>query len=478
MVTSTPFTSSSDVYQWLSSFTNLERGQNLRNFSLDRMNSLARMSGHPETCAPVFHAAGSKGKGSVTGMMTAILSASGIKTAGYASPHVIDFRERLTVGNKFFDEAVYIAAGNELKKIVDGIPASADAKLFDLDLDSGEAASFFELATLWFFLCARIARCGAMSIETGMGGRLDATNIVDPAVSVITVIELEHTEYLGSTIAAISGEKAGIIKLRRPVVVAKQRDDALEVFRQHAEQKKSPLYYFPECAEIRDVRVNREGTYFTLDLKHGDCKGEVFTDLLVPIPGEVQAYNAGLAILSLKVAGVNDGMRGGIGGGACAEITEESIRAGLAGFTLPARFQRVAAPALAGVPMVIDGAHTPGSVRMCVDTFAELYGEGAILVFGCADGKDFLSMAKVCTPRFSSIIITTPGTFKKSNPAEVYAAFLREAQTLVSPPRVVFIPDTAHATAEAIRLARDQKLAVLGTGSFYLAAEIRKAAGE
>ena len=464
--------SSAEVFQWLSGFTNLERGQNLKNFNLDRMNALAKIAGHPEKCAPAIHMAGSKGKGSVTGMIASILESSGIRTARYASPHVIDFRERIMRGNNFFDEDTYVRAGNELKGIVDGIPSSADAKLFDPNSENGEAASFFELATLWFFLCARHARCGAMSVETGMGGRLDATNILDPLVSVITIIELEHTEFLGTTIAAIAGEKAGIIKAGRPVIVAQQRDEALQVFRQHAEQKKSPLYYFPDLAEVRDISVSREGTRFSLLFTGGDFKGEVFTDLLVPIPGEVQAYNAGLAILALKIAAAANG---GINNtaGACTAIADVNIRAGLANFTLPARFERIAA----APPVVVDGAHTPSSVGMCVDTFTRLYGEGAVLVFGCADGKDFVSMAKLCASRFSQIIITTPGTFKKSNPAEVYAAFAEAAKTHHPSPQVAFIPDTAAATAEAVRLAGEQGLAVLGTGSFYLAAEIRKALG-
>ena len=452
MVTSTPFQTSLEVFEWLSGFTNLERGQSLRIFNLDRISALAAISGHPEKNAPAIHMAGSKGKGSVTGMIAAILEAANIKTARYASPHVSDFRERITLGSKFFGEDVYVRAGNELREIVESIPSSPYAQLFDPCAKNGEAASFFELITLWFFLCARSAGCQAMSVETGMGGRLDATNILDPLVSVITIIELEHTEYLGNTIAAIAGEKAGIIKPRRPVVLAEQRAEAYEVFMEHAQRKESPLLYFPEHADMSGIRLRQEGVSFNLALKN-----ETFTDLFVPIPGEVQAYNAGLAILALKTAGF--------------AISEKNIRDGLAGFTLPARFERISDTP----PVVVDGAHTPRSVGMCIDTFAGLYREGAILVFGCAADKDITSMAKCCANRFSRIIITTPGTFKKSDPAGIYSAFGEEAKKLNPAPEVIFIPDTAEAVKEALRLAGQYGLPVLGTGSFYLAAEIRKA---
>lgn len=459
MIASTPsessFSTSHEVYEWISGFTNLERGQVIKNLSLDRVAALAKIAGHPEKHAPALHVAGSKGKGSVTGMMAAVLEASGRKTARYASPHVNDFRERITMGRGFFDEDIYARAGSELRRIVESVPSSPDAKLFDPRFENGEPASFFELATLWFFLCARLARCDIMSVETGMGGRLDATNILDPLVSVITIIELEHTEYLGTTIAAIAGEKAGIIKPERPLILAKQRDEALQVFREHAERKKSPLLYFPDHAEISDIRLDREGVHFNLDLK-----GETFRDLLVPIPGEVQAYNAGLAIMALKTA--------------FPGVSEKSVREGLANFTLPARFERISTAPV----VIVDGAHTPSSVGMCVDSFAGLYGEGAILIFGCAEGKDFLSMANICAPRFSRIIITTPGTFKKSNPGNVYAAFAGEAEKLNRGTSVLFIPDTAEAIDTAARLALETELAILGTGSFYLAGEIRGRLGK
>ena len=445
MLTSTPSENSSDVYAWISTFINLEKGLARYNLSLDPMLALAEAAGHPERCAPSFHVAGSKGKGSVTGMIAAILGASGQKAALYSSPHVSDFRERLSLCNGFFDEATYVLAGRELMSLVEKQTSKGKKEY-----------SFFELFTLWFFLCTHRARCSVMAVETGMGGRLDATNILDPLVSVITLIELEHTEYLGNTIAAIAGEKAGIIKPGRPLVLAEQTPEALEVFREQAFHKKSPLLYFPDCAEVNDVSISRKGTSFTLVLKNTLANNETFSELFVPIPGEVQAKNAGIAVLAVKAA--------------YPHIREEVIRKALAGFSLPARFERVSDKP----PFIIDGAHTARSVELCLKTFTSLYGNGGILVFGCVEGKDVLSMARLCIPAFSVVFITTPGTFKKSNPSEVYAAFARESVNYSKPPEVLFLPDTEEAIDKAVSLAMETGLPILGTGSFYLAGEIRK----
>ena len=444
MVTSTPFTGSTEVYDWICSFINFERDRSKRSSAVDRMKVLVELAGNPERSAPSFHIAGSKGKGSVTGMIAAILEASGIKTARYSSPNVSDFRERVSMGKSFFDEQIYAIAGKKLKEII------------DLHLHEIEEPDFFVLFTLWFFLCAQQAKCGAMSVETGMGGRLDSTNVLDPLVSVITIIELEHTEYLGKTIAAIAGEKAGIIKPGRPLILAEQRDEALEVFTEHATRKKSPLIYVPDNTGLENVRVDRGGTSFSLVVKNQAGSSQTsFRNLFIPIPGEVQAKNAALAILAVKTA--------------YPDISEAAIREGLAGFTLPARFERISETPL----LVIDGAHTERSVDLCIKTFSTLYGAGGILIFGCASKKDVLGMAKLCVPCFSRIIITRPGTFKQSHPEDIKAIFVQEAEKISSPPLINCIPETTEAVDMAVKLSLDYGLPILGAGSFYLAGEIR-----
>ena len=451
---SSNFTSSSDVFSWLSRFINLERGQKPKSFRIDRMEALMGLSGHPERCAPSIHIAGSKGKGSVTGMAAAILEAAGFRAARYMSPHISDIRERICFGSSYFDEEIYCAAGNELREITETrLPASVNP-LFDETTADGCEPTYFELLTLFFFLCAKRGKCDVMSVETGMGGRLDSTNVLDPLVSVITIIELEHTAFLGNTIAEVAGEKAGIIKHSKPLILAKQKDEALEIFRNKTKEKESLLLYLPEIAEISNLKIHHSGTDFTLSFNSSHLRSQpLFSSplsLYVPIPGKIQAENAALAIAAVKTA--------------FPETSEDDVIQGLKKFYIPGRFEKI----IEAPPFIVDGAHTPESLALCIETFCSLYGEDGVLIFGCAADKDAAEMAKTACAHFAKIFITTPGTFKASNPALVYEAFAAQSN------KTLLIEDTQKAVKEAVDFAHSKNIPVLGTGSFYLVSEIRK----
>jgi len=475
------FKSSADVFEWISGFINLERGQKPKSFDLNRMKVLTELAGHPEKCAPSIHIAGSKGKGSVTGMITAILTAAGYRAARYMSPHVTDIRERICLGDEFFDEEIYCSAGNELRHTIDELLPIAEKSQQTADLFNESEPTFWELLTLFFFLCARKSQCDVMIVETGMGGRLDSTNVLDPLVSVITLIELEHTNILGKTIAAIAGEKAGIIKTGKPLILAKQSDEALEVFKNTAKENNSPLIYFPQIAQLSDIKITAQGTEFSLLLNlYSSIPLCAFVPLCeiplnkfsIPLPGKVQAENAALAVAAIKIS--------------FPQINEEAIRKGLAELKIPARFEKIADQP----PFIIDGAHTPESLTLCIETFCSLYGVGGILLFGCAADKDARVMAKIAHLYFSKIIITTPGTFKKSNPEKVYGSFAEIAgkdktELVVDTQEAIkkvryYSQNISHRGTEAQRTRNSNKeekdvfLPILGTGSFYLVSEIRK----
>jgi dihydrofolate synthase/folylpolyglutamate synthase len=452
------FSRSAEIFDWLSRFINLEQGYTPPSMRPERMRIIGELAGHPERCAPSVHIAGSKGKGSITAMLTRILEAEGMRPARYMSPHVVEYRERITLGDTFFDESVYLAAGEELRHLAD-ILCDPSTEAYGAMLDVSDGCSpeptFFELLTLLYFLCAREAGCDALIVETGMGGRLDPTNIVDSAVAVITGIELEHTEFLGNTLSAVAGEKAGVIKQKRPLILAEQPPEALDVFRRTAAKLDAEIFYCPEIVSIDNMKVSRGGTDFTLNFREKGFFDEAL-ELSVAIPGEIQGQNAALAVLALKKA--------------FPCVKAGTIRRGLAGFSLPARFEKLCDDP----PVVVDGAHTDISVRLCVKTFTELYGQGGVLIFGCALGKNDEAMADALLPHFSYIVVTTPGTFKMSGPEQVYETFKRrQAGGSNIKTEIGLVKDTADGMRRALDRARKEALPVLGIGSFYLAAEIR-----
>jgi dihydrofolate synthase/folylpolyglutamate synthase len=194
--------------------------------------------------------------------------------------------------------------------------------------------------------------------------------------------------------------------------------------------------------------VHPNGTDFTVTFN-----GESPLPLFIPIPGAVQAENAGLAVAALKTA--------------FPDISEDVIRKGLERVKIPARFEKISD----NPPLILDGAHTPESASLCVETFTSLYGEGGILLFGCAADKNAAAMAEILLPRFSQVFITSPGTFRISEPEKVYRAFTEGPGGGTG--KTLFVKDTREAIKQALEKGREKGLPVLCTGSFYLASEVR-----
>lgn len=247
--------------RWLTGLRNL--GSRL---GIDRMRALAERLGHPENCAPCFHIAGTNGKGSTSAMIEAIQRAQGRRTGLYTSPHLVQIGERLQVNRVPATDARVVALAEELRPHYDAIAAA----------DPGLAPTFFELITAAAWLEFRAAQVAVIILETGLGGRLDATNICQPAVCVITSIGLDHQEYLGTTLAAIAGEKAGIIKPGVPCVVGFLPPEAEAVIVRRAAEVGAPLHF------VRDR--------FAAGLPDTN------------LPGEHQRANAGAAWLACELA--------------------------------------------------------------------------------------------------------------------------------------------------------------------------------
>jgi dihydrofolate synthase/folylpolyglutamate synthase len=427
-----------DVFAYLESFTNLEKSPvlfNQRSYRLNRMQALLSAFDDPHLSCRVIHVAGTKGKGSTAVLAASVLAASGERTGLYTSPHVESYWERIAVLGRDPDEGLLVALTRDLQR---RLPALAREPAF---MDG--PPNTFELLTLLGFAYFREQRCDSAVIETGLGGRLDATNVVSPDFCLITPVELEHTEILGETIEEIAAEKGGIIKPGVPVFCAAQDPRAEAVLRRLAAERGSPITFLPrECLRLRS-RTTLSGTNLRFRLREGT--GRRFR---LGLLGDFQAENAALVYLALKT---------------CREIKPAAFKAGFRTARLPGRMEILSRSPL----ILLDGAHTPQSVRRLLHSFRTLFPRRGLLVFGAVAGKKAREMAALLAPAFRRVIITTPGTFKPSNPEEVYTYF-KELN-----PDTVLIPDTAAAYRQAKAEAGTRE-PLLVTGSFYLAGEVRK----
>ncbi|HUX36711.1 MAG TPA: folylpolyglutamate synthase/dihydrofolate synthase family protein [Rectinemataceae bacterium] len=431
------FADSEEVYAWLLGFVNVEKGQ-ATVFKLDRMRALAQALGSPEGRYRCVHIAGSKGKGSVSTMIARILAAAGHRVGLYTSPHLLHWKERIALADAEIEDAIIAEAAARLRRLVEGKVAA--------DFPGDELPTYFELSTLVAFETFRLAGCDIAVIETGLGGRLDSTNIVEPELSVITPLELEHTEWLGDSIEKIAFEKAGIIKTGKPVCISAQLPAARAVLEKTASERGSRLYDAATLVRIEDCRVGRRGTWARLSFEGSWPFGRSL-DLSTPLVGKVQARNMGQAILAAAL--VEPG------------LDAEAVRSGLARVRLPARFELISEEP----PVVLDGAHTPASVSLALATFEDLFPGPKLLLFACAIDKHHAEMAGILGGHFDDVIVTRPGSFKTSDPEAVFASFSAVE------PRTRLIEDPLRAFDAALEKARNEGMALLVTGSFYLCAE-------
>lgn len=429
----------------MESFTNLEkRGDNYspRLYRIDRMQALLAHIGNPERSYKTIHVAGSKGKGSTASFLANSLEALDYKVGLYLSPHLYDYRERFTQATRFFSDTVLLEAANELIDRLEGFSFEEHLGVTHL--------TAFELFTAFAFLLFALAKCDWAVIETGLGGRLDATNTISPEAVVLTPIELEHTAILGTTLAEIAAEKAKIIKASIPVFVAEQPEAALAVFQAEAAQHKAQLFYLPDWLATLSTTLSWSAQECELSFRDGSHH-----TLALHMLGEVQASNAALALLVLKHLQLYQPGR--------TEAALEQTR-------LPGRFERIGKEPF----WYVDGSHTVESLRHLMNSFVQLHGESQnTLIYGALSDKNHAAMIPLLIPHFDQIIIARAGTFKKNDPE----ALFQLVRTLLPPnssTQLYLAEEPEEATALALRLTAKQG-AVLATGSFYLAGDILNA---
>ncbi|MCC6799411.1 MAG: bifunctional folylpolyglutamate synthase/dihydrofolate synthase [Anaerolineae bacterium] len=433
-----PFHSYDDALDYLYGFINWEVERHMRYtpevMTLDRPRALLKALGSPQDRYPIIHITGTKGKGSVGAMCAAALQASGLRAALYSSPHLQDFRERFRVDNALITPDEFVAMINRMRPIMDTMP---------------DDITWFEVTTALAFLYFAEREVDVAVIEVGLGGRLDATNVVTPIVSVITSLSYDHTHLLGDSLASIAREKAGIIKPGVPVVSAPQPEEALQVLAEAAAARRAPLTLIGRDWQYTPGETTRAGQVFTA-APVGAPPQPYWTGLT----GEHQALNATVALAALDRAA-----QAGVG------VTEQGIREGLRRVDWPGRVELVAQnPAV-----VLDAAHNGASARWLNTTLDALFPQRPrVLIFGVSADKDIRGMFEALLPGVDHLI-AAQAVHPRALAAEEIEAVARAVGFTGS---IDQIPHVGEALAQAQRLAGSDGL-VVTTGSLFIVGEVR-----
>jgi len=404
-------------------------------FDLRRIEMLLERLGNPHQAARSIHVAGTKGKGSTAAMITSILTQAGYRTGLYTSPHLLSIRERIQINGDHIAEGEFARLVEVMKPEVEAVNESGSL---------GELTTF-ELLTALAFLYFREMGVDYQVLEAGLGGRLDATNVIKPEVCVITSISFDHVDVLGETLAQIATEKAGIIKPGSTVVSSPQSPEAMAVLEMICRERGVRLVKVGDDVTWRQKTFTPEGQAFQVV----GTKGEY--DLALPLLGEHQLENAATAVAVAEVlAERGDG------------VSAESIARGLAQVRWPGRLQ-----ILRREPWVIvDGAHNADSARRLVKALRQYFAfDRALLIFGASSDKNIAGMVGELVSLFDAVIVTRSHHPRAVAPERLVSEFSKRGIT----------PEVAEDVASALELAlahAEPADLICATGSLFLIAEV------
>jgi dihydrofolate synthase/folylpolyglutamate synthase len=410
-----------DSVEYLYSLGNeLKAGAKL---GLDRIRNLLAGLGHPEWSQRFVHVAGTNGKGSTSAMIASALRQSGLRTGLFTSPHLMAPTERINIQGSAVSKQQFADAFAVVHE-------TAEKMLVAEQLDAHP--SYFETVTAMAFLLFK-NHCDVSVIEVGLGGSLDATNVIQPELCVITPIAYDHEAYLGNTLTLIAGEKAGILKAGVPVVMARQDPEAQTVVERRARELACPLIRSDDY-ELTNVQADAQGCSFELENESYKC----------PLAGRHQMENAKAAILACKSLG----------------LSSQHIRGGLETTKWPGRLELISRTP----DFILDGAHNPAGAAALASYIREFYAHRPVwLVYGAMRDKAVEEVAEQLFPLADHLIATAPNFARALRPQAILE---------LSPHREA---TTADNVAEAIQLARraPPEAVVFFTGSLFLVGEAR-----
>jgi len=396
---------------------------------LGNITRMLSLLGDPHKTYPTIHVAGTNGKGSTSAILASILSNSGYRVGLYTSPHLVDFRERIRVNDRLISKKYITDFFQTAKPLFEPVNPT-----------------FFEFVTALAFDFFRNEKVDIAVIETGLGGRLDATNVITPVVSVITNIDLEHTNQLGNQINQIAMEKAGVIKSGIPVVSAVKHQEARRVLRQVSQAKKSKLISVFDETQWVIKEINESNT--ELDIF---TRSQKYYNLRLALPGRHQLDNSVCALIAAEIAEA-------VG----IKVTPTAVSAGFRNIKWPGRLQRINHKP----EIILDVGHNPAAMNVLWEYFAEFYKDRHIVaVFGILSDKDSAAMLQTLERFTNTIILTKPMSDRAADPE----ALAKEAAKITT--NFQIIPHVREAYQAALEHA-DQADIVLITGSHYTVGEV------
>ena len=392
------------------------------NFGLENTFKLAALTGNPQNQLRFIHVAGTNGKGSTCAMLESIYRAAGLRVGLFTSPHLVSFRERIQVNRRLISEDAVAHLVTEIVPLLKQFP-------------SDHHPTFFEVITAMALKFFAAQKCDLVIWETGLGGRLDATNIVTPLASVITNIAFDHQQWLGDTLGKIAAEKAGIIKPGVPVVTATNAPEALAVIKKIAQEKNAPLTTV--AADVNPPLTSKISAVLSRDTA------------APPLLGDHQKINAALALSTVEILQPQ------------IPVAEDAIRTGLSAVSWPGRLQVI--QKLNGSKILLDGAHNAAGITVLRAALEkEFAGARPLVIFGALADKQWEEICALLAPAATKVFTVPVASERTANATDLAAAF-RAAN-----PRLEV---TAKANLQEALNACQNEPFVLITGSLYLVGE-------